>query len=230
MRFAASFPTLHSDGTTPTLVRLRLRGTDGTEYGPFAMTGTPNVDYSGAATDTSQFVYDWSLPSPLWSGSAFYAPDDGSSVLEETVNNGALVQAIYASIVPAVASGTTPTDATYRQGETALLTVTGLADMSGNTDLWLAVKGWSGDDDDAALVLLQRTVGLVRLLGASATAGHGTLTGAGTTLAATLDASDGESLPAGTYVWEARMLAAGVVTTVGHGRFTVSRAAVGAVS
>lgn len=132
-----------------------------------------------------------------------------------------LTTAITAVSPPPVITGET---VSVIRGDSWSLPFTGLGDVTGNTKLWLTVKAEYDDDDDESIVQVERTVGLVRLNGAAATAGEGSVT--------VIDAGEGDitfavdeaatvEVPAGRYYYDVQSLVSGTVRTHTSGRFSV---------
>lgn len=76
--------------------------------------------------------------------------------------------------IAAILSGTT---VTFRRGETNILSLTGLGDISGRDKLWFTAKRHKEQTDAQAVVQIEETEGLIRLVGATAaTPGDGGIT------------------------------------------------------
>lgn len=159
-------------------------------------------------------------------------PADASEEYAGTLTSAtvaAITTSVLSTAYPAAAAGDTTTDLTYIAGDTQLFALTGLADTTGASDLLFTVKAYSGDADTAAAVQVT-SAGMTRLLGAAATAGHASLTAVGGSVSGTINASDGASLPPGTYAYALRMVAGGAVTDLARGKFVVVTSATGAVT
>ena len=114
-----------------------------------------------------------------------------------------------------------------RRGDTLILSTTGLGSLVGRTKLWFTVKDDTNAADTLAVIQILETGGLVRLNGAAATAGDGSLVvtdadlgNVTITLAATASAALAVSLVRST--WDIQRLVGTVVTTLATGSFTVA--------
>lgn len=123
---------------------------------------------------------------------------------------------------------------TMRRGDTATLTITGLGSLAGRTKLWFTAKSDRDDADSAAMIQVEETAGLLRLAGAAATAGQGTLTvtdAAAGDVRVTLVAAAAAAVTKGVkYHWDVQMLNGSGVSTPGEGALRVVEDVTRAVS
>jgi hypothetical protein len=142
-----------------------------------------------------------------------------------------LTTAIAAVTPPPLITGNT---VTVPRGDTWSLPFTGLGVLTGHAKLWFTVKAHLADPDSAAVVQIEETGGLLRLNGAAASSGNGSLlvtdaiTGALTvTVAAPATAT---VLPRGDYHYDLQALSGTIVRTLTGGVFVVAADVTEAVS
>jgi hypothetical protein len=127
-----------------------------------------------------------------------------------------------ATSITAAVSGSSITDI---RGDTWVIDVTNLT-LDSN-QIQFAIKRRASDSDDNALLLIDKTTGLLRLNGAAGTASDGTLAYAGTTLTITVKAGATAQLPVGGFVYGIQSItAAGAVSEPYGGLFVISADAV----
>lgn len=127
-----------------------------------------------------------------------------------------------AAAVAAAVSGST---LTIRRGDTWSASLTDVGSLTGNTKLWFTAKRDPNDTDAQSLIQIERTVGLVYLNAAAATAGQGSLTvddAATGDVTLVLAAAATATLPVGSYSYDIQMLTASGVTTRTEGVLNVT--------
>jgi hypothetical protein len=119
--------------------------------------------------------------------------------------------------VATVAATVSGTALTLRRGETLAIPLTGLGNLTGRTKLYFTLKGQDKDTDAQAVIQIEETAGLLRLNGAAATAGQGSLTVTDVTGGAAtvgLTATAAAALPPGSaYLWDVEVVTGTTVRT-----------------
>jgi hypothetical protein len=125
-------------------------------------------------------------------------------------------------------------DLALKRGDTWTIALTGLGSLVGRSKLWFTVKRQDGHTDAEAVLQIEESGGLLRLNGAAATAGQGSLTvtsaAAGDlTISVAAVATDDLTVETG-LTWDIQMLVGAAVTTLTEGTLEVTADRTRAVS
>lgn len=111
------------------------------------------------------------------------------------------------------------------RGDTLSVSITGLGDLTGRDKLWFTVKHSLEDGDPAAVIQIEETAGLLRLVGAAATPGDGSLTvddaTAGDVTIAVAAPATAQLVPGCAYAYDVQMLDGSEVRTLTQAAFHV---------
>jgi hypothetical protein len=128
-----------------------------------------------------------------------------------------------AAQVAAILAGS---EITAQRGDTLLVNLTGLGDLTGRTKLWFTVKSSRGHADSQATLMVEETAGLTVVNGAAyaaTTDGEIDVTDeAEGDLTITVAEDVTDDLIPSAYFFDIQMLAGGVVTTLTEGSLTVN--------
>lgn len=128
-----------------------------------------------------------------------------------------------AAQIAAVLTGNT---LTLQRGDTFTASLTGLGSLVGRSKLWFTVKHRYDDADTAAILQIEETGGLLRLLGAAGTAIQGTLVvtdaATGALTLTLIPAASSLLIPGKHYLYDVQMLTGTVLRTLTAGTFVVS--------
>jgi hypothetical protein len=147
-------------------------------------------------------------------------------------DTGGISYGVQAVTVPTVTattiSGISANDVTVLRGDTWVITITGMGDLTGYTNIWFTIKTSPVRDTDAeAVVMIDTTTGLLVVNGANAVARAANGAIAIDDLVAgditvTVDEAETDDVEPNKLDYDVQTLIGGVVTTRAEGAFTIS--------
>lgn len=215
-------------------VGYQLVNTDGTLNGSRLTTGV--VELAGGAYGAPISFPDGFRGFVKWDtgeGSPVYAAE---AINPETDENADVKTSTVAAttIAAQVAAGVLGSKITMLRGETWVIVLTGLGTLAGRSKLYFTVKAALDDADTAAIIQVEESGGLLRLMGAAGTSNQAALVVNDATagnITITVAAVAAALVPPATYYhYDVQKIVSSVVTTVTMSDFIVTGDATRATS